>query len=149
MVVPPVSLELPSRNRRHHLDQPTSPRPRRLIFFPSYQTKRADRNEKVDSARFLRVAASWAPKRAQRGPHTGRGASTLGLLGDRTRRTRLSTTSRAHPLQCFFRPTPHRLIPIILHDGGQAIFGLDRSEPSQSKGSAGSNIGMIIFKGLD
>lgn len=26
-----------------------------------------------------------APKRAQRGPHTGRGASTVGLLGDRTR----------------------------------------------------------------
>ena len=33
----------------------------------------------------LRVAPSWEPKRAELGPYTGRGARTVGLLGDRTR----------------------------------------------------------------
>ena len=36
-------------------------------------------------ASVLAGGAERAPKRAQRGPYTGRGASMLGLLGDRTR----------------------------------------------------------------
>lgn len=32
-----------------------------------------------------RVALRWAPVRPQRGPYTGRGARTEGLLSDRTR----------------------------------------------------------------
>src|SRR5262249_32741568 len=32
-----------------------------------------------------RVAPTWAPSRPQRGPYTGRGARTAGLVGDRTR----------------------------------------------------------------
>jgi hypothetical protein len=33
-----------------------------------------------------RVALTWEPVRPQRGPYTGRGARTDGLVGDRTRR---------------------------------------------------------------
>ena len=33
----------------------------------------------------MRVASRWAPDRPQRGPYTGRGARTVGLLNDRTR----------------------------------------------------------------
>lgn len=33
----------------------------------------------------MRVAPTWEPVHAQRGPYTGRGASTDGLVGDRTR----------------------------------------------------------------
>ena len=32
-----------------------------------------------------RVALTWAPVRPQRGPYTGRGARTDGLVSDRTR----------------------------------------------------------------
>jgi hypothetical protein len=32
-----------------------------------------------------RVAPIWAPDRPQRSPYTGRGARTVGLIGDRTR----------------------------------------------------------------
>jgi hypothetical protein len=32
-----------------------------------------------------RVALIWAPVRPQRGPYTGRGAKTDGLVSDRTR----------------------------------------------------------------
>jgi hypothetical protein len=43
-----------------------------------------------------RVAPSWVPKRAERGPYTGRGASTLGLLGDRIRAMELHIESEIH-----------------------------------------------------
>jgi len=48
-----------------------------------------------------RVAPSWAPKRAERGPYTGRGASTLGLLGDRTRALELHVESEVHNVGFF------------------------------------------------
>ena len=56
----------------------------------------------------MRVAPSWAPKRAERGPYTGRGASTVGLLGDRTRTLELRleslsvtmTSAQRVPVQC-------------------------------------------------
>ena len=49
----------------------------------------------------LRVAPSWAPKRAERGPYTGRGASTLGLLGDRARNLALHIESKIHNIGFF------------------------------------------------
>jgi len=48
-----------------------------------------------------RVAPSWAPKRAERGPYTGRGASTIGLLGDRTRNLALHIESKIHDIGFF------------------------------------------------
>jgi len=64
-----------------------------------------------------RVAPSWAPKRAERGPYTGRGASTLGLLGDRTRALELHIESEVHNVGLFdhvvfaFKPKQ----PLLLH----------------------------------
>ena len=49
----------------------------------------------------LRVAQSWAPKRAERGPYTGRGTSTVGLLGDRTRALELHIESEVHNIRFF------------------------------------------------
>jgi hypothetical protein len=43
-----------------------------------------------------RVALSWAPKRAERGPYTGRGERAVGLLGDRTRALELHIESEVH-----------------------------------------------------
>jgi len=34
----------------------------------------------------FRVASTWAPNCPQRGPYTGRGARTVGLVDDRTRK---------------------------------------------------------------
>jgi hypothetical protein len=47
------------------------------------------------------VALIWAPKRAERGPYTGRGASTIGLLGDRTRNLVLHIESKIHNIGFF------------------------------------------------
>ena len=47
------------------------------------------------------MAPSWVPKRAERGPYTGRGASMLGLLGDRTRALELHIESEIHNVSFF------------------------------------------------
>ena len=49
----------------------------------------------------LRVAPSWEPKRAELGPYTGRGARTVGLLGDRTRALELHIESEVHNVGFF------------------------------------------------
>ena len=48
-----------------------------------------------------RVAPSWVPKRAEGRPYTGRGASTIGLLGDRTRALELHIESEIHDVRFF------------------------------------------------
>jgi len=48
-------------------------------------------NEIISPAK-LRVALIWALNRPQRGPYTGRGARTVGLISNRTR------NSLQHPL---------------------------------------------------
>ena len=47
---------------------------------------------------FLRVALSWAPVRPQRGPYTGRGARTDGLVSDRTRKQNFCLTLGVPPI---------------------------------------------------
>ena len=49
----------------------------------------------------LRVAPNWAPKRAERGPYTGRGERAVGLLGDRTRNLALHIESKIHDIRFF------------------------------------------------
>jgi hypothetical protein len=71
---------------------------------PSFFSSLLDVEAEVDNIRFfkdLRVAPSWAPKRAERGPYTGRGASTIGLLGDRTRNLVLHIESKIHDIGFF------------------------------------------------
>ena len=60
-----------------------------------------------------------------------------------------SHLSHSHPFQRFFGAAPDRLIPIILHDGQQALFGLGRAEPSEGQSRAGTDIGMIVLEGFD
>ena len=62
-----------------------------------------------------RVPSTWAPGRLQRGPHSGRGAKTAGLVNDRT--ALLLSQPHPHLIQ-----VPQQLHRVLIHTIGAGPF---------------------------